>query len=53
MTQGSSCLATLGFGTESRWDSQMQRPAYGFTMANSRSLMETKTGSLKFADDES
>jgi hypothetical protein len=22
MTQGSSCLATLGFGTESRWDSK-------------------------------
>ena len=22
-TQGSSCLATLGFGTESRWDSRM------------------------------
>ncbi len=25
MTQGSSCLATLGFGTESRWDSQTLR----------------------------
>jgi len=25
MTQGSSCLATLGFGTESRWDSQTER----------------------------
>ena len=25
MTQGSSCLATLGFGTESRWDSRMVR----------------------------
>ena len=23
LTQGSSCLATLGFGTESRWDSPM------------------------------
>jgi hypothetical protein len=23
LTQGSSCLATLGFGPESRWDSQM------------------------------
>ena len=22
LTQGSSCLATLGFGTESRWDSR-------------------------------
>jgi len=22
MTQGSACRATLGFGTESRWDSQ-------------------------------
>ena len=22
VTQGSSCLSTLGFGTESRWDSQ-------------------------------
>ena len=22
LTQGSSCLATLGFGPESRWDSQ-------------------------------
>src|SRR6266536_4523864 len=25
MTQGSSCVATLGFGTESRWDSRMER----------------------------
>jgi len=25
MTQGSSCLATLGFGTESRWDSPTER----------------------------
>src|SRR6185369_13915206 len=25
MTQGSSCLATLGFGTESRWDSRTER----------------------------
>ena len=25
MTQGSSCLATLGFGTESRWDSDGPR----------------------------
>src|SRR5436309_13148925 len=25
MTQGSSCLATLGFGTESRWDSRTAR----------------------------
>ncbi len=22
LTQGSSCFATLGFGTESRWDSE-------------------------------
>ena len=25
MTQGSSCLTTLGFGTESRWDSRRAR----------------------------
>ena len=25
LTQGSSCLATLGFGSESRWDSRMAR----------------------------
>src|ERR1043166_4503603 len=25
VTQGSSCLATLGFGTESRWDSRLAR----------------------------
>jgi len=25
MTQGSSCLATLGSGTESRWDSRTER----------------------------
>src|SRR5437879_2810267 len=25
MTQGSSCVATLGFGTESRWDSRTER----------------------------
>src|SRR5437667_9727614 len=25
MTQGSSCLATLGYGTESRWDSRTER----------------------------
>ena len=25
VTQGSSCLATLGFGTESRWDSRVAR----------------------------
>jgi len=27
MTQGSSCLATLGSGTESRWDSRAERHA--------------------------
>ena len=26
LTQGSSCLATLGFGTESRWDSDGRAP---------------------------
>ena len=28
VTQGSSCLATLGFGSESRWDSQMRQQAW-------------------------
>jgi hypothetical protein len=28
VTQGSSCLATLGFGSESRWDSQTGQQAW-------------------------
>src|SRR6266576_1376029 len=34
MTQGSSCLATLGFGTESRWDSRMARARDGVMKSN-------------------
>ena len=37
MTQGSSLLATLGFGTESRWDSHtaaLRRPGHDAVRAN-------------------
>ncbi len=34
LTQGSACLATLGFGTESRWDSRTVRVSGGVIKSN-------------------
>src|SRR5205809_6096407 len=39
MTQGSSCLATLGSGTESRWDSRTERDSAARQLSRSRKIV--------------
>ena len=52
-TQGSSCLATLGFGTESRWDSRMALQSFinfsTFAFTLSSILMSGGQARLKFS----
>jgi len=46
MTQGSSCLATLGFGTESRWDSRTARDSASRSRFAARRWLDVSAATL-------